>query len=154
MGDKPNQRKGAESNAQVGADFQLAAQAYLQSIGLELHPNFPIDCGLRTKLKSHRFDFGGETPKVLVECKSHTWTESGNVPSAKMTTWNEAMLYFAAAPSGYRKILFILRDFNARREETLLDYYLRTYTHLVPTGVEFIEFSPETKVARTVIPMS
>ena len=147
MEDRPHQRKGARSNAQVGSDFQVAAQQYFRSTGLELSPDFPVDCGIQTKRKKHRFDLGSDLPKVLVECKSHTWTEGRNVPSAKMTTWNEAMLYFVAAPKEYRKILFVLRSICAKRKLSLLSFYLKTYAHLVPEDVEFIEFDPATKVA-------
>jgi hypothetical protein len=62
-----------------------------------------------------------------------------------MTTWNEAMLYFLAAPKDYRKILFVLRDICLKRNVSLLSYYLRTHAHLVPPGVEFMEFDPATK---------
>lgn len=63
------------------------------------------------------------------------------MPSAKLTVWNEAMYYFFAAPSGYRRIMFVLRDFSEKRGETLAEYYLRTYRHLVPSGVEFWEYN-------------
>lgn len=51
------------------------------------------------------------------------------------------MYYFLAAPSEYRKIMFVLRDFSQKRGETLAEYYLRTYRHLVPKGVEFWEYN-------------
>ena len=50
------------------------------------------------------------------------------------------MLYFITAPVKYRKNLFGLRDYSETRKETLLDYYLRTYRHLIPNGIEFLEF--------------
>ena len=72
------------------------------------------------------------TRPVLVECKSHTWTQSGKVPSAKMTVWNEAMYLFLLAPKRFRKVLFVLRDFNEGRGESLAEYYVRNYSHLIP----------------------
>jgi hypothetical protein len=90
----------------------------------------------------HRFDLGSENPPVLVECKSHTWTQGGNMPSAKMTVWNEAMYYFHVAPAIYRKIFFVLK--HSRREQSLASYYLKTHGHLVPEGVELWEFDLET----------
>ncbi|WP_201087274.1 hypothetical protein [Serratia plymuthica] len=53
--------------------------------------------------KSHRFDLGCAEQKILVECKSHRWTIGNNIPSAKLTVWNEAMFYFYSAPAEYRK---------------------------------------------------
>ena len=47
------------------------------------------------------------------------------------------MLYFITAPVKYRKILFGLRDYSETRKETLLDYSLRTYRHLIPNGLSF-----------------
>ena len=81
--------------------------------------------------------------KVIVECKSHKWTEGDNVPSAKLTVWNEAMLYFIAAPVEYRKIMVVLKDYSPKRQETLAQHYLRTYSHLIPKGVELWEYDEQ-----------
>jgi hypothetical protein len=98
----------------------------------------------------HRFDLGSESPPVLVECKSHTWTQSGNMPSAKMTVWNEAMYYFHVAPAIYRKVLFVLK--HSRRDVSLASYYLKTYGHLVPDGVEVWEFDTSSNTAARLFP--
>ncbi len=95
--------------------------------------------GLKEK-KQHCFNLGASNPKILVECKSHRWTEGAKVPSAKMTVWNEAMFYFQLAPRDFRKILFVLHDRRQGSGESLLSYYRRTYPHLIPEGVEFLEF--------------
>jgi hypothetical protein len=78
------------------------------------------------------------------------WTEGGNVPSAKMTAWNQAMFFFHAAPSGYRKILFVLRDFNEKRNETLGEYYVRTNPHLIPNDVEMWEYDEKQGTAKKI----
>jgi hypothetical protein len=90
--------------------------------------------------KLHRFDLGNI--EVLVECKKYNWTTSGNVPSAKLATLNEAMLYFIAAPTTYRKILFLAKTLTPflGRTETLCDYYVRQYRHLLPDDVDIYEF--------------
>ena len=90
--------------------------------------------------KQRQFDLGSDDPPYLVECKSHKWTSGGNVPSAKMTVWNESMYLFLLAPAGYQKILFVLRDFNEGRGESLADYYVRNYSHLIPYDVEIWEY--------------
>jgi hypothetical protein len=147
--DKPFQRKGAKSNAHVGRAFEATARAFFAATGLELESNVSVDIGVNGA-KPHSFDLGNRDLKVLVECKSHTWTESGNVPSDKMTTWDQAMYLFHAAPSEYRKILFVLRDYSTKRQETLAEYYLRTNSHLVPEGVEIWEFDENHKTGRRV----
>jgi hypothetical protein len=100
--------------------------------------------------KDHKFDLGSTNPLILVECKSHTWTESGNMPSAKITVWNEAMYYFHASPEEYRKILFVLKDSHAKKRETLAAYYLRTSAHLIPEKVEIWEYDPTSKNAQRI----
>ena len=84
---------------------------------------------------------------MLVECKSHTWTAGGNVPSAKMTVWNEAMYFFHLAPKRYKKALFVLRDFDAKRRESLAEYYVRNYGHLIPNDVKILEYDESTSLA-------
>jgi hypothetical protein len=145
---KPHQRIGAKSNAHVGRDFELAAQKFFISEGLNLDLNLKVSIGINEIKKDHAFDLGCESKKVLVECKSHKWTApNDNVPSAKLTVWNEAMYYFLVTPQSYRKIMFVLRDYSEKRKETLADYYLRTYKHLIPKDVELWEFNEANQIA-------
>ena len=137
--DKPFQRKGAKSNTHVGKEFERTAKDFFTLKGLHLQKDISIDIGINGK-KSHNFDLGNLNEKILVECKSHTWTEGGNVPSAKMTTWDQAMYFFYVAPTGYRKIFFVLKDYSLKRQETLAEYYVRTKSHLIPKDVEIWEF--------------
>lgn len=138
--DKPFQRKGSKSNAHVGRDFEKKVQEHFSKQNLPLIAGVSVPIGISGK-KSHFFDLGNEEEKVLVECKAHTWTEGDNVPSAKLTVWNEAMFLFHAAPPGYRKILVVLYDFSSKRKETLGEYYIRTYSHLIPEDVEVWEYN-------------
>ena len=145
---KPFQRVGSQSNAHAGSDFEKAAQAFFASKGLELQRDVKVPVGVGAITKDHAFDLGCEERKVLVECKSHKWTKPGdNVPSAKLTVWNEAMYYFLVAPKGYRKIMCVLKDYSEKRNETLAEYYLRTYKHLVPADVELWEYDESSKAA-------
>jgi hypothetical protein len=135
------QRIGSISNTHVGRDFEEVARAYfLQVEVLTLQKNFPVEVGVGATKKSRRFDLGSEDPAILIECKSHRWTETGNMPSAKVTVWNESMFYFHIAPAHYRKVLFVLRDMHARKTESLAEYYIRNCAHLIPAGVSIIEF--------------
>ena len=138
--DKPFQRIGSKSNAQVGVDFELLAQAFFKKDGVSLVRGHAVPIGISTKTKPHAFDLGCDKQKVLVECKSHRWTAGHNIPSAKLTVWNEAMYYFLAAPQEYRKILFVLRDLRNGAGESLAKYYIRTNNHLIPSGVEIWEY--------------
>ena len=141
---KPNQRIGSVSNSRVGSDFEQVALLFFAKQQIVLSRNFAVDVGLTSK-KKHCFDLGSSDPKVIVECKSHRWTAGANVPSAKMTVWNEAMYYFHLAPQEFRKILFVLHDRRGSKEgESLLSYYKRTYFHMIPEGVEFLEWDEVT----------
>jgi hypothetical protein len=138
-----NQRDGATSNSHVGSDFEMMALDYFRETEeLSLQRNYSVEIGLSSK-KSHRFDLGNT--KVLVECKAHTWTNGNNVPSAKMSVWNEAMYYFLAAPVKYEKRFFVQKDVSFKRNLTLLQYYLKTYYHLIPDDVVFYDFDLGTK---------
>lgn len=143
------QRNGSESNSQVGREFEkLACEYFCKVEGIALTRNFQIELGVDTKKKVRRFDLGSNNPPILVECKSHRWTETGNMPAAKITVWNEAMFYFLLAPRTYRKVLFVLKDTNPRDSETLAEYYVKHNSHLIPPSVAIIEFDEATQSAR------
>ena len=144
------QRNGATSNAHVGRDFESKAMAFFAQQGLQLRGNFSLPIGVDGRVKAHSFDLGDAEKRVIVECKSHTWTETWNVPSAKMTTWNQAMYFFHAAPRAYRKILFVLRHHNPERQQTLAEYYIKTNRHLIPDGVEVWEFDEASDTAQQI----
>ena len=139
------QRVDSISNAHVGSDFESAAREIFASQGLKLEKNFRLPLGVGEKKKDRRFDLGSKSSRIIVECKSYRWMKSGYVPSAKMTVWNEAMYYFQLAPKNFRKILFVLRHYNPKKKETLVEYYSRTYDHLIPDGVEIWEYDEKTK---------
>ena len=133
------QRLGSESNSQVGRNFEAAALNYFLEKGISLQKDFGLSIGFSIK-KERRFDLGSDDPPMLVECKSHTWTKGHYVPSAKITVWNESMLYFYLAPERFRKILFVLRDYDKKRGKTLAEYYVTNHSHLIPDGVEIWEY--------------
>ena len=140
------QRPGAISNADVGSDFETAAQEWFVNEGVRLQRNYRVEVGLFKK-KERKFDLGSSEPPVLVEFKSHKWTSGGNVPSAKITVWNESMYYFLLAPAGFRKVLFVLRDVSEKRGESLAEYYVRNHSHLIPDDVEILEYDGSSMTA-------
>ena len=133
------QRQGSTSNSHVGRAFEERARKILAEHGLRLEAGHKVPCGLGQVRKIHTFDLGSGNPKVIVECKSHTWTSGGNVPSAKMKNWAEAMFYFHMAPRNYRKIFVVERSLRPGRPESLLAYFLRTQAHMIPPDLEFRE---------------
>ena len=145
------QRLGSISNAHVGRDFEAIAKAYFQLQGIDLKADFSVPVGAGSDTKYRKFDLGSDNPPVLVECKSHRWTSGGNIPSAKITVWNEAMYYFYLAPQSFRKVLFVLRDYSRKRGESLAEYYARNYGHLIPDSVEIQEFDESTETVRSVL---
>ena len=134
------QRDGSQSNAKIGADFENLAKKIIQDeLKIILQEQYSLNIGLTEREpKQHNFDLGNES--YIVECKSHKWTSGNNIPSAKLTVWNEAMYYFLVAPKNYKKIFFMIKDYNQKRKMTLAEYYLKTYRHLIPVDVEFWEY--------------
>ncbi|NQT06107.1 MAG: hypothetical protein HQ575_01055 [Candidatus Omnitrophica bacterium] len=146
---KPFQRKGAKSNTHVGREFEMKARDFFAKKGLKLERNVSISIGINGK-KNHSFDLGDLESRVLIECKSHTWTEGKNIPSAKITTWNQAMYFFHTAPANYRKIFFVLRDYSPERHKTLAEYYVQINSHLIPKEVEIWEFDEPKNIAKRI----
>lgn len=144
------QRIDAISNAHVGRHFEDLAHDFFFRQGINLEFGFKIPLG-HSRRKDREFDLGASEPAFLIECKSHRWTVGGNVPSAKMTVWNESMYYFHLAPRNFRKVMFVLYDLDARRGLSLAEYYVRNYGHLIPEGIEIIEYNDVTDDACTVI---
>ena len=139
-----------KDNPKKGADFEAAVGRFLGSLGIRVQRNFPVPIGVRATKRPRKFDLGSDAPKVVVECKSHSWTEGGNAPSAKMATWNEAMYYFSLVPDDYRKMMFVLLHRFDPQSETLLTYYIRRHGHLIPSGVEIWEFDSDSGAAQPV----
>lgn len=139
------QRVGAISNAHAGREFEDWARQFFLTQGIVLRRQFAVPIGVGTLKRPRKFDLGSDSPAILIECKSHTWTVGGNNPSAKITVWNEAMYLFHIAPENFRKILFVLK--STRSDLTLAEHYLKNQEHLIPAGVEFWEFDPTTQLA-------
>lgn len=133
---------GSISNAHVGRDFEAIVAQTFSTEPYTLHRNFAVDIGHEPYRKAHRFDLGSDKEPILIESKGHRWTTGNNIPSAKLTVWNEAMYFFALSPAHYRKCFCVLK--HARTNgETLGSYYVRNFKHLIPTGVEIWEVDEE-----------
>lgn len=81
--------------------------------------------------KGHKFDVVSKDKSIVIECKCYTWTNGNNVPSAKMSTLNEAALYMRSLPEATRKIIAMKKDIRKNTSESLAVYYCRIYGHLL-----------------------
>ena len=81
--------------------------------------------------KGHKFDLANEDRSIVAECKCYTWTDSGNVPSAKLMGLDEAVFYFGFLPVGTKKILCMKKATFQGKAETLAEYYVRVHGHLL-----------------------
>ncbi len=79
----------------------------------------------------HKFDVVSDDGNVIVECKCYTWTEGGNVPSAKLSTLDEAVLYMRSIPFKAKKIIAIKLAYNSKGTKTLAEYFCDKKGHLL-----------------------
>ena len=121
------------------ATFEKLIQDDFKKRGAVLNRPFKLNIGAGANKKPHKYDLGATDPPIIIECKSHSWTKSGNVPSAKMSVWIEAMYYFKLAPRKFRKILNVRRSIS--NKGSLTQYFIRRYKHLVPADVEIWEYN-------------
>ena len=135
--------------------FAEHVRAYLESLELHVEPEYKVEVRVNRQVtKMRKFDWGNEA--LLVECNAYDWTAGGNDPSAKLTTVDEAMLYFLAAPKSFRKMLFILEagKRSGRRPETLAEHYVHIHAHLIPEDVDVHELDPDGLSATQLWPAS
>lgn len=132
-------------NPVVGAKFQKMVAEWFRSHykkEFSLEKKIPIGTDCAEK-KDHKFDIVAEDDSIAVECKCYTWTETGNVPSAKMGFTNEAAFYLSFLPDTYEKYIVMLRATHDKRNETLAQYYYRMNKHLLGT-TKVAEYDPKT----------
>ena len=81
--------------------------------------------------KPHKFDLVSDDKSIVAECKNYSWTETGNIPSAKMAFLNQAVLYLSHISKEAKKIIVLRKDRHPKRKESLAEYYVRTYSYLL-----------------------
>jgi hypothetical protein len=134
--------RASSENPSAGRAFErLAFDSVSRYFGVE----FESDCRLSigNPPKQHRFDLVSTCGRYVGEYKNYTWTEGGNVPSAKMAFLNEAVLYLHQVPEDTVRFVVVRRDNRGRHSETLAEYYCRTYSHLL-NGMTILELDPDT----------
>ena len=135
-------------NPKNGADFQRQVLEWFRKnydSDFELEKKIPIG----NPAKDHKFDIVDTSGTIAIECKRYTWTETGNVPSAKMGFTNEAAFYLSFLPETYEKYIVMLKSHHPKRTESLAEYYYRTNRHLLGK-TKVAEFDPEQNELRIV----
>ncbi len=117
-------------NPHVGRRFQELVQSILEK-------KFCTSCeqeaavAIGKPAKDHKFDLANGDRSVVAECKCYTWTDSGNIPSAKLMGLDEAVFYFSFLPVETKKILCMKKATFKGKTESLAEYYVRVHGHLL-----------------------
>ena len=115
-------------NPHVGRRFQDLTQSILSRIhNAKFEPEAAIPIG--EPPKGHKFDLASEDKSIVVECKCYTWTDSGNVPSAKLMGLDEAVFYFSFLPAETKKILCMKKRYspeNWRHSRSIMSAFTGT----------------------------
>jgi len=135
-------------NPGVGKKFQQlvaekAGQFFQTTFSLE--KSIPIG----TPPKGHSFDCFSEEKYIVLECKAYTWTDSGNVPSAKIHILNEAVFFLRLLPNVFKKILVMKRAMRPLKTLSLAEYYYQHYHHLFH-DVLLMELNEESGVLKLI----
>lgn len=135
-------------NPKVGRLFQeISANILSDYFGVTFGSDIAIPIG--APAKPHKFDCVSSDKKIVGECKCYTWTETGNIPSAKMGFLNEAVFYLNYLPNDIIKLIVMKKATHVKRNETLAEYYLRTNRHLLQ-GIKVIEINTEDHSFKTI----
>ena len=103
-------------NRRVGGRFQELAQGILSK---RCNTEFDVEAAIPIgePAKNHRFDLASKDRSIVVECKCYTWTDSGNIPSAKLMGLDEAVFYFGFLPAGTKKILCMKKLYSPKGQK-------------------------------------
>jgi hypothetical protein len=134
-------------NPAKGRLFQeQVRQALTTCYGVEFLMDHPIAIG--HPAKKHRFNLVSVDYKYIVECKNYSWTNTGNVPSAKMAFCNQAILHLSYMPRSAKKLLVMRKATHPKRQETIAEYYKRINKLL--NEVIIIEFDTNSSKLTTI----
>ena len=117
-------------NPHVGRRFQESVKLILEK---KFYTSFEQEAvvAIGKPAKNHKFDLANDDRSIVAECKCYTWTDSGNVPSAKLMGLDEAVFYFSFLPTETKKILCMKKATYRGKTETLAEYYVRVHGHLM-----------------------
>ena len=135
-------------NPARGREFEALASTLLTTFfGVQFQNGYAIEIG--DPPKKHRFDLVSTDLNIIGECKNYSWTETGNIPSAKMAFLNEAVFYLQHLKNTQNRFLVLRKDIHERHVETLAEYYYRINRHLL-NGVFSIEIDIANNSVKTI----
>lgn len=135
-------------NPKIGKDFELIVKNWFEQ---EYNQPFELQKNIKIGFppKNHCFDISDKTGSLVIECKCYTWTDTGNVPAAKLACLNEAVLYLSFLPKDTKKCIVMPKSIHNKHNETLAEYYYRRYSHLL-NDIEIMEFDKNTSAMRLI----
>ena len=117
-------------NPKVGKEFEKVTQEWAELyFDCEFDREKPVEIGYPPK--PHKFDLVSKDESIVIECKCYTWTEGGNVPSAKLATLDEAILYMRNIARPAKKIIAMRLARNEKKQITLAEYFCDKKGHLL-----------------------
>jgi hypothetical protein len=116
------------SNTERGKAFQIACCEALRN---QFGRDFDFEVSLQCEGKAHSFNLATSEKDIVVECKAFSFTQSGNNPSAKITTLREAISFRGQSKGMSREFWFLSTPADPIRGETLGKYFVRLNSHLL-----------------------
>ncbi len=102
-------------------DFELlAGEFFTKESGVRLLPQWPLH--LKNGL-IHKFDFSSEDECFVVQCKSLTWTKSGNYPSGKVAEAQRA-IHMLQECDAFRKVI-VFDDHQNQKGQSFVEVFVR-----------------------------
>ena len=141
----------SNSNKKKGDVFRdLSIPIREKELNTILKPEVEIPIG--DPPTEHAFNLANEDKSIVIECKDYSWTKAGNVPSAKVSTINEAVLYFSFLDANVRKILCLKKSVHIKKQGSFAEYYVRTYGHLL-RDITVYEIDESTQEIKKLFPL-
>lgn len=116
-------------NEAKGTLFQQQVQKWF-SLNRNEEFNMEVAASIGFPAKPHTFNLANKSRAVFIECKNYTWTADGNIPSEKLVFCNEAIFLLRLLPASCEKWLVMMKSTHSKHNETLAEYYCKTYKHL------------------------
>jgi hypothetical protein len=102
-------------------DFErLAGEFFANESGIRLLPQWPVH--LKNRM-THKFDFSSENERLVVQCKSLTWTKSQHYPSGKVAEAQRA-IHMLQESSALRKIV-VFDDHLNQKGQSFVEVFVR-----------------------------
>ena len=98
-------------------DFQEVARQFFEK---QTNSKIAEEITLNLDTGPHRFDLVSLDKNIVIECKSYTWTKSGNRPAAKWEAAQRACTLLADVPAARRMLVF--QDDVANRKSLAQDF--------------------------------